>query len=62
MFTIPLDIYESPAELVIVMPLAGVHKDSLHLSMQEYRLVIKGERIQPELKDDLVALQEECFW
>lgn len=62
MFSIPLDIYESSSELVVIMPLAGVNKDSLVLSMQEYRLIIKGERIKPDLKDDLTALQEDCFW
>lgn len=37
---IPYDIYESPQELVIILPLGGVEKDSLKLAIKDYRLVI----------------------
>jgi len=38
---IPYDIYESPSEMVIIMPLGGVKKESIDISIDDYRLVIK---------------------
>lgn len=59
--SIPYDIYESPQEIVILLPLWGVKKDTLKLSIKEYRLVISGERIKPKTKDNLIPLKEECY-
>lgn len=58
---IPYDIYESPQEIVIVLPLWGVKKESLKLSIKDYRLVITWERIKPKVKDHLIPLKEECY-
>ena len=41
---IPYDIYESPAEVVIIMPLGWVKKESLELKVEDYRLVIHWVR------------------
>jgi HSP20 family molecular chaperone IbpA len=38
---IPYDIYESPQELVLFLPLGGVKKESLTLSIKDYRLIIQ---------------------
>jgi len=38
---IPYDIYESPSEMVIIMPLGGVKKESVDISIDDYRLVIR---------------------
>jgi HSP20 family molecular chaperone IbpA len=59
--TIPYDIYESPQELVLFLPLWGVKKESLSLSIKDYKLVISGERIQPMIKDNLLPLKESCY-
>lgn len=58
---IPYDIYESPQEIVILLPLGWVKKESLNLNIKEYRLVISGERIKPKVKDHLIPLKEECY-
>ena len=34
---IPYDIYESPNEVVIIMPLWWVKKESLELKVEDYR-------------------------
>lgn len=59
---IPYDIYESSQEIVIIMPLGGVKKDSLQLKIEDYNLLIKGERELIALKDNLVSVKEECYW
>ena len=59
--SIPYDIYESPNEMVVVMPLGGVNKESIEISIDDYRLVIKWTREKIVLKDDCVPLKEECY-
>jgi HSP20 family molecular chaperone IbpA len=58
---IPYDIYESPQEIVILLPLGWVKKDTLSLSIKDYKLVISGQRIKPKIKDHLIPLKEECY-
>ncbi|MCK9466782.1 MAG: Hsp20/alpha crystallin family protein [Candidatus Absconditabacterales bacterium] len=58
---IPFDIYESPNEMVVIMPLGGVAKETLEISIKDYRLIIKGLRKKILLKDDLIPLKEDCY-
>ena len=59
---IPYDMYESSQELLIIMPLGGVKKESLSLKIEDYKLLIEGERSNPEVKEKLVSIREECYW
>jgi HSP20 family molecular chaperone IbpA len=58
---IPYDIYESPNEMVVVMPLWGVNKESIDISIDDYRLVIKWLREKIVLKEDCLPLKESCY-
>ena len=58
---IPYDIYESPNEMVIVMPLWWVKKKSIDISIDDYRLVVRWVREKIELKEDCVPLKEDCY-
>lgn len=60
--SVPYDVYESWQEFVIVMPLWGVRKDSVHVALGEDTLTIRGERKKPEPKEASRALIEGCFW
>jgi hypothetical protein len=59
---IPYDMYESSQELLIIMPLGGVKKESLSLKIEDYKLLIEGERSNPEVKENLISIREECYW
>lgn len=59
---IPYDVYESESEIVIIMPLWGVKKDSIQVSLEKNILNISWKRIKPELKDNLVPQKEDCYW
>ena len=59
---IPYDMYESSQELLIIIPLGGVKKESLSLKIEDYKLLIEGERSNPEVKENLVSVREECYW
>lgn len=38
---IPMDIYESPREIVIIVPLGGVDKKSVELFFDDFQLMLK---------------------
>ena len=59
--TVPMDVYDSPQEMCIVLPLWWVEKSSVQLQLAWLRLKISGERKQPAIKDSLQAMQENCF-
>ena len=58
--SIPYDIYESPQELVIFLPFWWVKKESINLSIRDYKLVISWVRLKPEIKESLIPLKESC--
>lgn len=59
---IPYDMYESPQEIIVIVPLGGVSKDSLEIRIEDYKLLIKGMRAKRFFKDSCIAIQEECYW
>ncbi len=58
---IPYDVYESNKEMVVVLPLAGVSKNDISITLNQYELTINGKRAKPHLKSDIVNVQEECY-
>ncbi len=60
--SIPTDIYESPREIVVLIPLWWVDKQSIELFCEDYKLQIKWIRAKPTLKEDFVLQQDECYW
>lgn len=58
---IPYDIYESPQEIVILMPLWWVDKHTINLDIKDYRLVITWKRTKSIVKDNFIPLKEECY-
>jgi HSP20 family molecular chaperone IbpA len=58
---IPMDIYESARELVIIIPLAGVQRESLNMKLEDYKLVLSGERHMPKIKEDLMSVRWDCY-
>lgn len=59
---IPMDVFDSQDELVLVMPLWGVDKESLNISLEKTTIVIEAERKSPVLKETLMPVQENCYW
>ncbi len=58
---VPYDMYESQQEIVIIMPLWWVKKESLNLKIEDYKLLIQWERELIKLKDNLSPVKEECY-
>lgn len=59
--SIPYDLFQSSKEIVVLLPLWWVLQESIDISINEYKLHITAERVQPTLKDDLVPKQEKCY-
>lgn len=60
--SIPYDLYESQHEIVVVLPLGGVKKDSITLKLKDHNLCILWERNSPIVREDCVSVIQECFW
>ena len=59
--SIPYDMYESPQEVVIIIPLWWVKKDSVEVKIENYRILIRWTRTAPKLKESCISIQEECY-
>ena len=57
-----LDIYQTPGQIVIVAPIAGVKMDDIDVSVTEDVLTIKGKRyLEFDIPEEDYFTQE-CFW
>ena len=59
--SIPYDMYESPQEVVIIIPLGWVKKESVEVKIENYRIQIRWFRLAPQLKESYIPIQEECY-
>ncbi len=59
---IPMDIYESNNEIVVLIPIWWVKKESLDITLEKTKLTIKWTRECPKIKENLMPLQQDCFW
>jgi HSP20 family molecular chaperone IbpA len=58
---IPLDIYESPAEMVVHLPLWWVSKESISLALDANMLTIIAQRTKPSVKESLTSRDQQCY-
>ena len=60
---VAIDILETPYELIILAPIAGIELEDIDLSINKWVLVIKWDRPKPEIySDDITVRNTECFW
>ncbi len=59
---IPIDVYNSPTEFVLVMPLGWVDKASISLRLENNFLTIAWRRVSPSFKETLIPKIQWCFW
>ncbi len=57
-----VDVFQTPEEITIVAPIAGVNPDDVSISITDDVITIKGERTHgTTLKKDDCFIQE-CYW
>ncbi len=60
---VALDILETPYEIIILAPIAGIELEDIDLTINKSILTIKWYRSQPEIySDDIIVRNSECFW
>ncbi len=57
-----LDVYQTPTEIVVMAPIAGVKLSDLNVTMTEDVLTIKGNRYLEFDIPEQDYLTQECFW
>jgi HSP20 family protein len=57
-----IDVYETPDELVIESPIAGVSGDDIDINITNDSVTIKGKRKKPHEPSQRNYLYQECFW
>ncbi len=57
-----LDVYQTPTEIVIVAPIAGVKLTDITITLTEDVLTIKGKRYLEFDIPEQDYLTQECFW
>jgi len=59
--SIPYDLFESPKEIIILIPMSWVDQESITMDIQDYSLHVTAMRTSPIFKDDLIPKKEECY-
>ena len=57
-----VDVYETDGELVIQSAIAGVKPEDLNVSIENDRVLIKGERTEKEKIEGKNYFYQECYW
>mgnify|MGYP003595298649 CR=1 FL=1 len=59
---IPMDMYQSATEILIIIPLWWITKESIKIILLENKLIISGNRVSPVLNEKYVVIHDQCFW
>lgn len=60
---VAVDILETPLEIIILAPIAGIDLEDIDLSINESVLTIKWYREKPEIySEEIIVRNSECFW
>ena len=57
-----IDVYQTPAEIIIESAIAGVNPDDLDINVSRDSITIKGERHRDEEINDKDYFYRECYW
>jgi len=57
-----IDVYQTPTEIVIESPIAGVEADTLDVQISHDAVSIRGERRRSEDSRGHDYLYQECYW
>lgn len=57
-----VDVYQTPTEIVIKSPIAGVKEDDVDVQIMGDMISIRGRREQEETVDEKDYFSQECYW
>lgn len=57
-----VDVYETPAEFVVMSAIAGVVIKDIDISIEKNMMIIRGDRKDPNQVEGKKYLYQECYW
>jgi HSP20 family protein len=57
-----IDVYQTPTQIVIQSPVAGVKEEDLDVSVEGDMITIRGKREREELVNEKDYFYQECYW
>ncbi len=57
-----IDVYQTPDELVIESPIAGINPDDIDINISNDAVTIRGKRRRSNEIKEKDYLYQECFW
>ncbi len=57
-----IDVYQTPAEIIVESPIAGVAPDALDISITSETVTIKGKREREQHIRTEDYVYQECYW
>ncbi len=57
-----VDVYQTPDEIIVESPVAGVNPDDLDIAITPESVTIRGERRRERRVHDENYLYQECYW
>lgn len=57
-----IDVYQTPTDVVIKAPIAGVRQEDLEVTITDELVTIKGERHDHQNESVEGYLVQECYW
>ncbi|MBU6388975.1 Hsp20/alpha crystallin family protein [Patescibacteria group bacterium] len=57
-----VDVYQTPGEIIIKAPIAGVRQEDLDVTITDEQVAIRGERHDQQTENIESYLVQECYW
>ncbi|HCI05730.1 TPA: hypothetical protein DEX28_03215 [Patescibacteria group bacterium] len=57
-----IDVFQTPTEIVIQSPIAGVDEDDIDVSIENDMITISGHREKQETVEEKDYFYQECYW
>lgn len=57
-----IDVFQTPSEIVIQSPIAGVDENDIDVSIENDMITISGHREKQETVDEKDYFYQECYW
>ena len=57
-----IDVYQTPGEIIIKAPIAGVRQEDLDVTITDEQVTIRGERHDAQTEAVESYMVQECYW
>ncbi|HCI05438.1 MAG: Protein containing Heat shock protein Hsp20 protein [Parcubacteria group bacterium GW2011_GWC1_45_9] len=57
-----IDVFQTPTEIVIQSPIAGVDQENIDVAIENDMITISGKREKQEVVEEKDYFYQECYW